>query len=200
VKTVVSRKPSAWHLRTVAHLLCSIATPSLSSLCTICNQIENSKIDTIQHRVRVGTDIAPIFEDQNRLTAAKSPDLPGSNRPVVRGVMVKTCLDCYPCFVRQALEAARFAVEEDQDLQLRILHRILNELQAFELADSPPAMAYRGHRIIQNEIGDPDPYRSVKQANTAQDLRLPTGGLVPKHNMPDRGRTFRNRRSTDHAM
>ena len=84
---------------------------------------------------------------------------------------MRTYLDCYPCFLRQALEAARMA-GADESWQYWVLQEVLDELRQFELTSTPPEMGYRIHQIVRREIGDRDPYRQAKDASTRQALAL----------------------------
>ena len=84
---------------------------------------------------------------------------------------MKTYLDCYPCFLRQALEAARLA-GADQGQQKAVLERVLDLLKQVEPASTPPEIGDRVHRIVRQEVGDGDPYQAVKQASTRQALSL----------------------------
>lgn len=74
---------------------------------------------------------------------------------------MKTALDCIPCFVRQALEAARFATS-DESIQTDILREVLRKASDMDMQDRPPQMAQRFHRAIRQATGDADPYRKVK--------------------------------------
>ena len=84
---------------------------------------------------------------------------------------MKTYLDCYPCFLRQALDAARLA-GADQGQQKAVLDRVLDLLKQVEPASTPPEIGDRVHRIVRQEVGDGDPYQAVKQASTRQALSL----------------------------
>jgi uncharacterized protein with ATP-grasp and redox domains len=84
---------------------------------------------------------------------------------------MRTYLDCYPCFLRQTLEAARMA-GADEDRQYRVLQEVLNELGRFKLTSTPPEMAYRIHQIVRQEMGGRDPYRQAKENSTRQALGL----------------------------
>jgi uncharacterized protein with ATP-grasp and redox domains len=84
---------------------------------------------------------------------------------------MRTYLDCYPCFLRQALEAARMA-GADENWQYWVLQEVLDELRQFELTSTPPEMGYRIHQIVRREIGDRDPYRQAKDTSTRQALAL----------------------------
>ncbi len=87
---------------------------------------------------------------------------------------MRTYLDCYPCFLRQALEAARLA-GADENRQYWVLREVLDELHQFELTSTPPEMGYRIHQIVRREIGTRDPYQQAKVVSTRQAL-----GLYPK--------------------
>jgi len=84
---------------------------------------------------------------------------------------MKTYLDCYPCFLRQALSAARLA-GADERRQKAVLDRVLDALQEVELSRTPPEIADRVHRIVRREIGSGDPYRAAKANSTRQALAL----------------------------
>jgi uncharacterized protein with ATP-grasp and redox domains len=83
-------------------------------------------------------------------------------------------LDCYPCFLRQTLEAARRA-GADETRQYNILHEVLNELRSFALNSTAPEMAYLIHKIVRRETGNHDPYLKEKEASTKQALALYPG-------------------------
>jgi uncharacterized protein with ATP-grasp and redox domains len=73
-----------------------------------------------------------------------------------------TSLDCVPCFVRQALEAAR-AVTPDPVLQERILREAVHTLADADLRQPPPVLGQRLHRRLRELTGIPDPYRPAKE-------------------------------------
>jgi hypothetical protein len=84
---------------------------------------------------------------------------------------MKTYLDCFPCLLRQALEAARMA-EADAGQQRAVLNRVM-ELLAVVSADSTPAeTGYHVHRIVREMTGVRDPYRLVKEEATRNALQL----------------------------
>jgi len=82
---------------------------------------------------------------------------------------VKTYLDCYPCFMRQALQAARFA-RIDEAGQKRILTSVMSALESTPDGASPPTMAREIHRLVREIGGNPDPYRAVKVSSTEHAL------------------------------
>lgn len=76
-----------------------------------------------------------------------------------------THLDCYPCFLRQALSAARRAGADEVHQRL-ILQRTCAELQTLPADATPPQMAERIHRLVRAEVDNPDPYLDAKQEAT----------------------------------
>ena len=84
---------------------------------------------------------------------------------------MKTYLDCYPCFLRQALDAAHKAGADERQ-QHTILDRVLDLLRQVEPSSTPPEIGDRVHRIVRQETGDSDPYEAVKEASTRQALAL----------------------------
>ena len=84
---------------------------------------------------------------------------------------MRVYLDCYPCFLRQALEAARIAGAGELQ-QHTIIRLVLDELRRIELPGTPPEMGARIHRIVRHELGNKDPYRKAKEASTRQALAM----------------------------
>lgn len=86
-------------------------------------------------------------------------------------IPMQTHLDCVPCFVRQALDAAR-AVCADEEIVARSLRRVLEAASKFDLSLTPPEMGQIIHRIIREETRDSDPYREVKARSIETALKL----------------------------
>ena len=84
---------------------------------------------------------------------------------------MKTYLDCYPCFLRQALEAARMAGAGERQ-QKAVLDRVLDVLGQIEPSSTPPEIGDQVHRIVRQEVSNSDPYRAAKEASTRQALAL----------------------------
>ena len=84
---------------------------------------------------------------------------------------MKTYLDCYPCFLRQALDAAHKAGADERQ-QHTILDRVLDLLRQVEPSSTPPEIGDRVHRIVRQETGNSDPYEAAKEASTRQALAL----------------------------
>ena len=78
---------------------------------------------------------------------------------------MKTYLDCYPCFLRQALEAARLG-GADQAGQHAALQQVMQVLSSARPTATPPEIALEVHRAVQAATGIADPYRAVKAAST----------------------------------
>lgn len=74
---------------------------------------------------------------------------------------MQTYLDCIPCLIRQTLDAASLATE-DEAIRERILREVLAAASEMDLRQSPPAMAQRVHRRLRELTGQEDPYRAQK--------------------------------------
>jgi len=84
---------------------------------------------------------------------------------------MKIYLDCYACFLRQALNAARLA-GCDSSQQYAVINRTLKLLQDLQPGATPPEIAHRVHRLVRNEISTPDPYKEAKSTSTQAALAL----------------------------
>jgi len=84
---------------------------------------------------------------------------------------VKTYLDCYACFIRQALDGARFA-GADEAQQQTIIKKTLQAMLTFDPACTPPELASQIQHLVHQETGDPNPYRKAKESSTKEALDL----------------------------
>lgn len=84
---------------------------------------------------------------------------------------MKTYLDCIPCFVRQALEAARM-VSADAAVHEQVLREVLRWSSEMDMSQPPPAMGQRIHRLIRSLTGMDDPYRPAKERQNLMALQL----------------------------
>jgi uncharacterized protein with ATP-grasp and redox domains len=84
---------------------------------------------------------------------------------------MKTYLDCFPCMLRQALEAARMA-DADVGQQRAILNRVMELLAGVSANGTPAETGYHVHRIVREMTGVRDPYRFVKGEATRNALKL----------------------------
>ena len=72
-----------------------------------------------------------------------------------------TALDCIPCFLRQALEAARFATKNEA-VHEQVIRHVLRMAAEMDLMQSPAAIAQKIHRMLREISGVDDPYRTAK--------------------------------------
>ena len=84
---------------------------------------------------------------------------------------MQTYLECIPCFVRQAIDAAQLAGGSD-DVQEQVVRRVLEEVSRFPFDSPPPLMAERIHAIARELCGGVDPYREAKRASNELALEL----------------------------
>ena len=92
---------------------------------------------------------------------------------------MKAYLDCYPCFLRQALSASRRG-GADPEQQMAVIRRSLAMIENLEPEATPPQIAHRVHGIVRDEIGAADPYRQAKEESTRQALAVPVVYTVKK--------------------
>ena len=84
---------------------------------------------------------------------------------------MRSHLECWPCFLEQALRAARLAGLGDEDT-LRVLNQVGSRLADFDPADPPPKHGRYLYRTIAELSRKPDPYAEVKHRHTATALAL----------------------------
>jgi len=70
-------------------------------------------------------------------------------------------LDCIPCFIRQALEAARF-ITDDPAVHKQAVREVLRMAAEMDLSQSPPSIGQIIHRHLRQITTAEDPYRAVK--------------------------------------
>lgn len=80
-------------------------------------------------------------------------------------------LDCFPCFVRQALDAARFA-SSDPEVHETVVRAVLRLATETDVNQPPPFIGQRVHRLIREITGHADPYCEQKRRSNALALRL----------------------------
>lgn len=84
---------------------------------------------------------------------------------------MQATFDCIPCFVRQALDAARM-VTDDSSTQQQVLHGVLWRLSQTSLRQSPLVMAQYVHRLVRELAGETDPYLEIKQQSNELALEM----------------------------
>ncbi|MBA7508219.1 hypothetical protein ES705_00141 [subsurface metagenome] len=75
---------------------------------------------------------------------------------------MKLHLECIPCYIRQALEAAQM-VTEDKKLQEQILRKSLIAASKFDTESSGFITQAKIQNVIKEILPDGDPYREVKE-------------------------------------
>lgn len=84
---------------------------------------------------------------------------------------MRSSLECLPCLVRQAMEAARRASRDEAETEA-LLRKIMKRLSRMDFGDSPPAVARGIHRLIRRATGVDDPYGREKARFNAMALEL----------------------------
>jgi uncharacterized protein with ATP-grasp and redox domains len=83
---------------------------------------------------------------------------------------VQTTLDCIPCFARQALEAARFASDDEAVRQLVVREALAMLATEVDLGQPPPVTGQRLHRLVRGLAAHGDPYAALKRRANADAL------------------------------
>jgi uncharacterized protein with ATP-grasp and redox domains len=84
---------------------------------------------------------------------------------------MQTYIDCYPCVLRQAIEAARMA-NASASQERRILLDALDILKALPEGVTPPAIGTQVHQVVREITGNQDPYAKVKREATDKALSM----------------------------
>jgi uncharacterized protein with ATP-grasp and redox domains len=84
---------------------------------------------------------------------------------------MKAYLDCYPCFLTQALKTARFVTSDEKTIR-QILDEVGLALAGRSFDAPPPVISQAVYRIIAARLGVQDPYREIKKACIGQALSL----------------------------
>ena len=80
-------------------------------------------------------------------------------------------LDCIGCFVRQALDAARFATD-DERIHEQVVREVLKLAGELDMSQSPPAIGQQIHRLIRKLVDQDDPYHKIKRQFNSLALKL----------------------------
>lgn len=75
---------------------------------------------------------------------------------------MKSYLECYPCFLKQAVEAAKIATNDD-DIHWQILSEVMKIIKTFPKDEVPPMMGKIIHEIVRRYSQNKDPYLHVKK-------------------------------------
>ncbi|MDD5063540.1 MAG: ARMT1-like domain-containing protein [Phycisphaerae bacterium] len=84
---------------------------------------------------------------------------------------MRTYFDCIPCFVHQALDAARLATD-DKQIHEKVVREVLRLAADLDMSQSPPSIGQQIHRLIRKLVGKNDPYCGIKKRFNNLALRL----------------------------
>ena len=84
---------------------------------------------------------------------------------------MKTYLDCFPCFINQALRAARLSTDDEKKIKM-VLDEVGMMLKDIPLKNTPPESGRLIYRKISEITGNPDPYKEIKRESTKKALLL----------------------------
>ena len=85
--------------------------------------------------------------------------------------MMQTYLECIPCLLGQALEAAKLAGADEVTRQ-RVMKKVMAFFQQADLTPSPPNISTTIHEIVRDVTGCNDPYREAKDGHNAFALKV----------------------------
>jgi len=80
-------------------------------------------------------------------------------------------LDCISCFVRQAIDAARLATDDEQ-IHKMVVDEVLKLADDLDMSQTPPVIGQQIHRLIRNLVGSDDPYHKIKKQFNSLALNL----------------------------
>jgi len=84
---------------------------------------------------------------------------------------MRAYLDCFPCFLQQALRAARIATRDEEKIK-RVLDAVGSLLKDIPLDSTPPLTGRLIYQKVSEITGNPDPYREIKKKSTERALAL----------------------------
>ncbi len=84
---------------------------------------------------------------------------------------MKTYLECFPCFLNQALRAGRIATNDEKKIK-RLLDEVGMMLKDIPLESTPPASGKAIYKKVSEISGVPDPYKEIKAKSTDECLSL----------------------------
>ena len=84
---------------------------------------------------------------------------------------MRTYLDCFPCFLSQALRAGRLATDDNKKIK-RLLDEVGMMLRDIPIESSPPESGRLIYQKVAEITGNSDPYREIKSESTIKALSL----------------------------
>ena len=84
---------------------------------------------------------------------------------------MKTYLDCFTCFLSQALRAVRIATDDEKQIK-NVLDEVGMMLRDIPLESSPPESGRLIYQKVSEITGNLDPYKKIKDESTRDALAL----------------------------
>ena len=84
---------------------------------------------------------------------------------------MKTYLDCFPCFLDQALRAGRIVIKDEKEIK-RLLDEVGAMLSTIPLESTPPESGRLIYQKVSEITGIADPYKDIKRDSTKEALAL----------------------------
>jgi len=84
---------------------------------------------------------------------------------------MKTYLECIPCFMQQAYQAAKFATHNEKKIK-QVLDSTGEMIKSISLNATPPETGNLIYKNIRDITLNNDPYKDIKKANINQALKL----------------------------
>ncbi len=85
--------------------------------------------------------------------------------------LMRTFLDCIPCFVNQALRGGRLTGLSEEETR-RLLFEVTGRLSSLGMEKPPPQNAVFIYDLISSYTGMRDPFRKIKEESTQKALSL----------------------------
>ena len=84
---------------------------------------------------------------------------------------MRTYLDCFPCFMEQALRAGRIATHDAKKIK-RVLDEVGRMVSSIPIESTPPESGRVIYQKVSEITGIPDPYKEIKKKSTETALTL----------------------------
>jgi uncharacterized protein with ATP-grasp and redox domains len=84
---------------------------------------------------------------------------------------MRTYLECFPCFMEQALRAGRIATHDAKKIK-RVLDEVGRMVSSIPIESTPPESGRAIYQKVSEITGIPDPYKEIKKKSTETALTL----------------------------
>jgi len=84
---------------------------------------------------------------------------------------MRTYLECFPCFMEQALRAGRIATHDETKIK-RVLDEVGKMLSSIPIESTPPETGKTIYQKVSEITGIQDPYKEIKKKSTETALTL----------------------------